>query len=211
MNKKSKAGGYRVGSGRPKGTGKYGEKTCPLRIPVSLLPEIEALVASKTSLNLSAHGLAETHLAIKPFNNVFPYPSKPMPSPRQAMPLYATRVAAGAPFPVDDYIDRHLDLNQHLIEHPTATFFVRAEGDSMINAGIHENDILIVDRSIKPTHGKIIIAVVNGDLTVKRLELAQNRLRLMPENPRYQPIEITEEIDFRIWGVVLHVIHSLSK
>jgi DNA polymerase V len=83
------------------------------------------------------------------------------------------------------------------------------EGDSMINAGIYENDILVVDRSIKPTDGKIVIAVVNGELTVKRLSDKPGRLCLLPENPRYNPIEITEEVELSIWGVVRHVLHSL--
>ncbi len=124
-------------------------------------------------------------------------------------PLYAARVAAGFPSPADDYIEGKLDLNQHLVKHPAATFFVRVEGDSMIGAGIHSGDILVVDRSLKPCHGKIVIAVLNGELTVKRLEQRKGILRLLPENNSYPAVEITAAMDFMIWGVVTNVIHSL--
>lgn len=125
------------------------------------------------------------------------------------LPLYSTRVPAGFPSPADDYIEAKLDLNEHLIKHPAATFFVRVEGNSMIGAGIHENDILIVDRSLKPTDGKVVIAVINGELTVKRLKLAQDKIFLIPENDFFTPIEINEEMDFTIWGVVTSVIHHV--
>ncbi len=204
MEKKSKAGGHRAGSGRPRGTGKYGERTCAIRVPVSLLPQVEALLACKMDPVVREKPVVfETR-----FDNVYAYPIK-QSLLSHAMPLYETRVAAGFPSPADDHIERHLDLNEHLVERPAATFFVRVEGDSMINAGIHENDILIVDRSIQATHGKVVIAVLNSELTVKRWELQQDRVRLIPANDRYRPIDITEEMDFRIWGVVVHVIHSL--
>ncbi len=128
---------------------------------------------------------------------------------RLPLPLYAARVAAGFPSPADDYIEGKLDLNQHLIKHPAATFFVRVEGDSMIGAGIHSGDILVVDRSLKPRHGKIVIAVLNGELTVKRLEQRKGVLRLLPENNSYPIVEITDAMDFTIWGVVTNVIHAL--
>lgn len=192
-----RSGGYRPGAGRPKGTGRYGEKTIPMRIPVSLISYVENLLAEK---NLCS------------FDNVYAYPKSSLQhfDKQKTIPFYATRVAAGAPLPVDDHVERYLDLNQHLIERPDATFFVRAEGESMINANIYENDILVVDRTIVPTNGKIIIAVVNGELTVKRLELQTDRIRLLPENPAYKPIHITEDTNFKIWGVVVHIIHSLS-
>lgn len=205
MKKKSGAGGYRTGSGRPQGTGKYGEKTCPVRVPISLLPKIKALLLQNNSLNspVLSHYRATSPLAtIKPATLA--------ETSGQTIPLYATRVAAGTPSPADEYIDQHLDVAQFLIKRPTSTFLVRAEGDSMINAGIQENDLLIVDRSLEPKSGKIIIAAVNGHLTVKRLQISNHKVHLMPENPRYMPIEINEDTDFRIWGVVIHVIHSLS-
>jgi len=191
MNKKSTAGGYRPGSGRPKGTGKYGERTYPVRVPLSMLSDVEALLAQKSNANIEEMPVPD---------NIYAFPT---------VPLYSSRVAAGSPTLADDHIDRHLDLNQYLVQRPAATFLVRAEGDSMINAGIYENDILVVDRSLEPTNGKIVIAVLNGQLTVKRFSLQAGKLFLMPENVRYQPIEITEAVDFQVWGVVLHVLHSL--
>jgi DNA polymerase V len=125
------------------------------------------------------------------------------------LPLYAARVAAGFPSPADDYIEGKLDLNQHLVKRPAATFFVRAEGDSMIGAGIHSGDILVVDRSLKPYDGKIVIAVLNGEFTVKRFERRGGALRLLPENDSYPAMEITGAMDFTIWGVVTNVIHPL--
>jgi len=123
--------------------------------------------------------------------------------------LYMIPVAAGFPSPVEDYIEGQLDLNQYLIKHPAATFFVRVAGDSMIGAGIHSTDILIVDRALEPKHGSIVIAVVNSELTVKRLHRTGNQLLLIAENDSYHPLEINEHTDFQIWGVVTNVIHSL--
>lgn len=125
-----------------------------------------------------------------------------------ALPLYSNTVQAGFPSPADDYIECRLDLNTHLIKHPAATFFVKARGDSMLNAGIQSGDILVVDRSLEATHGKIVIAALNGELTVKRLHRQHGTVRLMAENPAYQPIEITQELDMVIWGVVTYVIHE---
>ena len=118
-------------------------------------------------------------------------------------------ISAGFPSPAEDYIDNHLDLNEYLIKHPSATFFVRVEGDSMIKAGIHHGDILIVDRSLEPAHKKIIVAVINGELTVKRIHRTHDTLFLVPENDHFERIGITEEMDFQVWGVVTHVIHSI--
>lgn len=125
------------------------------------------------------------------------------------LPLYGCKVRAGFPSPADDYIESYLDLNSHLIQHPAATFFVRASGDSMTDVGIADGDLLVVDRSLSPTHGKIVIAAVNGELTVKRLSLLDGVTKLMPENEHYTPIVITEELDLVIWGVVVHNIRSV--
>jgi DNA polymerase V len=125
------------------------------------------------------------------------------------LPLFLARVSAGFPSPADDYLDGRLDLNQHLVKHPAATFFVRASGDSMIGAGIHSGDILVVDRSLEPGTNSVVIAVINGDLTVKRILRTGGKLYLAPENPRYRPIEIREGMEFEVWGVVTNVIHSL--
>lgn len=125
------------------------------------------------------------------------------------IPLYASTVRAGFPSPADDFIETYLDLNEYLIKHPAATFFVRASGDSMINAGIHSGDILVVDRSIEATPGHIVIAALNGELTVKRLARAQNRLQLVAENPEFAAIDINDDQQIVIWGVVTNVIHAV--
>jgi DNA polymerase V len=125
------------------------------------------------------------------------------------LPLYSNKVSAGFPSPADDHIEQQLDLNEHLIKNPSSTFFVRVSGESMKEVGIFPNDILIVDRSIKPINGKIVIAVIDGELTVKRLKKEKSALFLMPENKDFQPIAIKEMQDFSIWGVVTNVIHAL--
>jgi len=126
------------------------------------------------------------------------------------LPLYSSKVPAGFPSPADDHVEGTLDLNEHLIKHPAATFLVRATGQSMLNAGINENDILIVDRSLNAVHGKIVIAAVDGQLTVKRLHKDKaGQLFLMPDNPDFKPIKITEDNDVYIWGVVTNVIHHV--
>jgi DNA polymerase V len=124
-------------------------------------------------------------------------------------PLFLARVSAGFPSPADDYLEGRLDLNEHLVKHPAATFFVRAAGDSMIGAGIHSGDILVVDRSLDPGANSVVIAVINGDLTVKRILRTGGKLFLAPENPLYHAIEIREGMEFEVWGVVTSVIHSL--
>ncbi len=124
--------------------------------------------------------------------------------------FFTSRIEAGFPSPADDYLEGTLDLNEHLIRRPAATFFLRVSGDSMTGAGIYPGDILIVDRSLPPADGRIVIAVVDGELTVKRLSRRPGRIRLLPENPRYPPIDITAEQDLRVWGVVVHAVHSFA-
>tara|TARA_B100000003_G_scaffold161800_1_gene147599 strand:- start:921 stop:1343 length:423 start_codon:yes stop_codon:yes gene_type:complete len=123
--------------------------------------------------------------------------------------FYNCSVAAGFPSPADDYLEDKLDLNEYLIKHPAATFFVRVAGDSMINAGIYNNDIIIVDRSIKPKHGKIVVAALDGQMTIKRLYRRDDKIMLLPENELFKPIEILDSMDMVIWGVATNVIHSL--
>jgi DNA polymerase V len=123
--------------------------------------------------------------------------------------LFLVPVSAGFPSPADDYLEDKLDLNQHLIKHEAATFFVKVRGDSMIGAGIHSGDLLIVDRALEPTDNSVVIAVVNSELTVKRMFKRQGHLMLVPDNGNYQPLPITECMDFEIWGVVTHVIHAV--
>ena len=125
------------------------------------------------------------------------------------LPLFSGKVAAGFPSPADDYVEKTLDLNELLVQKPAATFFVRAQGESMLGAGIHPNDILVVDRSIEPVPGKIVICALNGELTVKRLERDNEQWKLKAENPEYPDIAIYEELEMVIWGVVTNVIHPL--
>lgn len=125
------------------------------------------------------------------------------------LPLYLAAVAAGFPSPADDFIDRSLDLNEHLVAHPAATFFVRVHGDSMQGAGIRSGDILVVDRALEPADNKVVVAALDGELTVKRIRAKNGRLFLAPENPAFPPIEVTPEASFEIWGIVTYVIHKL--
>ena len=119
-------------------------------------------------------------------------------------------VGTGFPSPADDFIESQLDLNDHLIKHPAATLCVRAKGDSMVNAGIYPGSILIVDRSLDPRQDAIVLAVLDGDFTVRRLRREKGRFILYPENPQYEPIEITAERDLSIWGVVVHAIRTFA-
>ena len=125
------------------------------------------------------------------------------------IPLIESAVPAGFPSIAEDYVDRALNVQELLIKHPAATFFVRVKGTSMINAGIQSNDILIVDRALTPIDNKIVVARIDGELTVKRLRIdANNKVLLVAESADYAPIEITSSMDFEIWGVVTFVIHQ---
>jgi len=134
---------------------------------------------------------------------------KPDRSTKRRQPLFMATVPAGFPSPAADYEEGKLDLNKHLIRNPAATFFVRVTGDSMLKAGIHSGDLLVVDRSIEPKDKKVVIAVVNGELTVKRIRIRKNRLTLEAENDAYQSQEISDQTEFEVWGVVTNVIHEL--
>lgn len=125
------------------------------------------------------------------------------------LPMYLESVSAGFPSPADDYIEGKLDLNDYLIRNPSSTFYVRVTGDSMIHAGIHSGDLLIVDRSITPKNNNIVIAVINGELLVKRIRIEKNKIQLVAENPKFKSININKEMNFEVWGVVTNVIHSL--
>ena len=125
------------------------------------------------------------------------------------LPFYRQTISAGFPSPAEDELEEKLDLHQMLVKRPASTFFLKVSGNSMKNAGIHDGDILVVDRSLAPAHGKVVIASLNGELTVKRLCIQGTRVRLVAENEAYPPIDITEEVDFRIWGIVTSSIHPL--
>jgi len=120
----------------------------------------------------------------------------------------STANASGFGAAADDYAERGIDLNEQLIRNKPATFFMRVSGNSMINAGIYDGDIVIVDRSIKPISGKIVIAVIDGEMLIRRYEKTMNSLRLIPETPKLSAIDVSEFMDFKIWGVVTCIIRT---
>ena len=120
-----------------------------------------------------------------------------------------TANATGFGAAADDYMERGIDLNEQLIRNKPATFFMRVSGSSMINAGIYDGDIVIVDRSIKPVNGKIVIAVIDGEMLIRRYEKTLNSLRLIPETAKLSPIDVSEFMDFKIWGVVSCIIRNV--
>ena len=179
-------GSKRVGPGRPKGTGKYREPTKPIRVPKSFIPTLEELLRHRKQAGQFYQADFQA----------------------RGIPLYGARIAAGSPSLSDDFIEEYVNFNSYLIQHPLSTFCVRVRGDSMRGAGIDENDILIVDQSLKAVHGTIVVVALDSDLTVKRLALESGKIALLPENPRYEPINIGPETHFKILGVAIHVIHS---
>ena len=235
LNKKRVAdsnghGGARSGAGRPKGQGRWGEPTVPVRVPQSRVAAVKAWLNVLPALNgndqkntneagvtpVSARTTIgpesispDTWSELLTASGLLPMQPSEAPS-ALSLPLFGYRIAAGFPSPADDYVEERIDLNRHLIRHKEATFFLRVQGDSMINAGIHDGDMLIVDRAIEPVSGKIVIAALDGELTVKRLSTRGGRVRLLPENPDYPVIEIGTEQELVIWGVVIHVIHAVG-
>ena len=124
------------------------------------------------------------------------------------IPLFSATVQAGFPSPADDHMDKALDLNEHLVTNPVATFFVKAKGDSMKDAGIQSGDIMIVDRSVSPKDKQIVVAMLDGEFTVKRLRRKKGQVFLVAENNAFPPMEITGDQELIIWGVVTYVIHQ---
>ena len=125
------------------------------------------------------------------------------------IPFYQSNVPAGFPSPAEDFMDLDLNLQAYLVQHPSATFCVRVTGDSMQNAGIFSGDVMVVDRALEPKNNTIVLAVLDGEFTVKRIQKRGGQLFLKPENETFKPIEITEEMDFKVWGVVTHIIHKV--
>lgn len=184
---KTTHGGARPGAGRPS---RHGPSKV-VRLPVSLIPAVESLLA----------GSPNPAGVLPPATN----------APILRLPLFGHKVRAGFPSPADDYVEAHLDLNEHLIEHKEATFFVQAAGDSMVGAGIQDGSLLVVDRALEAKHGDIVIAVIDGELTVKRLEMRRSRIRLIAENPAFAPIEFKDGQELTIWGVVTSIIQRLKR
>lgn len=210
-------GGAREGAGRKKGSGTFGESTKVMRVPESQVEPIKHWLkqqhllgkgASKTSPQISTGQVRvsplerwQTVLRSAPVKLFAPANDSYV-----GLPLYAHKVVAGFPSPADDYIEATLDLNEKLIRNKAATFLLVVEGDSMKKAGIKDGDILVVDRSIPPADGKIVIAALDGELTVKRLSMKSTGTWLVPENDDYPPIAVREEADIVIWGVVTATI-----
>lgn len=186
-------GGARPGAGRKPGSNAYGEPTTPVRIPVSQTPTVLAFLDAYRQETRASDPRALT--------------SNPPPMPLTA---YLSRVPAGFPSPAADYAEE-LDLNQHLIlqGHAESTFILRASGHSMIGAGIFDGDELLVDRSLTPKEGSVVIAIVNGDLTVKRLTFRQGQPVLQAENPHFADRTFAEGEELSVWGVVTRVLHRV--
>ena len=127
---------------------------------------------------------------------------------RFRIPLLNNSVSAGFPSPADDYTEENIDLNEHLISNPFSTFFLRVKGESMINAGIKDKDLIIVDKSLIAKPGDIVIAMIDGEFTIKRLSIKNDELYLKAENHNYPDFSFKNHIDVQIWGVVIYSIHS---
>jgi len=190
---KNQHGGKREGAGRKK---RFEEPITRLRVPQSCVPAINTL--------LEQYMNPDKNNAIA--GNILYPPSHPASLKR---PLFSSSVPAGFPSPADDYIEGQLDLNEYFIKHPAATFYVRVTGESMTGAGILPGDILIVDRSLNAAHDSIVIAVVDNELTVKRLYRKNGRIELRPENPAYPVVRPGQETELVIWGVVSGVTRKL--
>ena len=125
--------------------------------------------------------------------------------------MFGCPVPAGFPSPADDHFDGPFDLTKHLFRHPASTFLARVSGDSMIGAGIHPGDLVAVDRALRARHGSIVVAVVEGEQTLKRLQLRAGEPWLVAENARYPPLAVSRDTGLVVWGVVTHVIHALGE
>ena len=124
------------------------------------------------------------------------------------LPFVSNGISAGFPSPADDFLDINIDLNKHLIKNPSTTFYGRVSGDSMIEAGIHNGDLLIIDKSLEPLDNKIAVCFIDGEFTVKRIKIEKECIWLVAENKNYKPIKVTKDNDFIIWGMVTSVIKS---
>lgn len=126
------------------------------------------------------------------------------------IPYFVSDIPAGFPSPAEDYESSPLDLHKYLVKHPSSTFFIKVRGDSMQGAGIFSGDLLIVDKALNPQDGKIIVAILQGEFTVKRIRFRGDKIFLIAENPLYAPIEIQEDSEFQVWGIVTYVIHPCT-
>ena len=186
-----KRGGFRFGSGRKSGSGYFGEKTKVIRVPASRIIEIKKYIKSRYQTG-NTDTLMLPHLSPEKIHlNLFDY-----------------KVPAGFPSPADDHIEKALDLNEYLVTKKETTFFVKIKGDSMIDASIHDGDIVIVDRSKQAKIGDIVLASVDGEFTIKILAKHLSQPRLLPANEKFQPIVVNENMQFEIWGVITGAVRK---
>jgi len=186
-------GGSRPGAGRKPGTGPYGEATRVMRVPASRVAEIKAYLATPA----------------RPGLDQLDYLGTPHAGDGPRLPLYAARVPAGFPSPAEDYAEVRLDLNEYLVEHAGATFYLHVQGHSMTGAGILDGDVIAVDRALEARHGDIVLAVVDNALTVKELYQEAGEVRLLSHNPDFPPITFKPGQELSIWGVVKAVVRKL--
>ena len=189
----NKHGGVRLGAGRKKKLG-YGEPTKAIRVPESFIPVVKTMVQQRKE-------------AIAQLSQELLKPAEFLTE--VSRPIFSSQVSAGFPSPADDYIEGQLDLNELMISRPAATFYVRVTGESMKNAGILPGDILVVDKSKNPQHNSIVIAIIDNELTVKRLFKQGSTVQLMPENPDFAVMDFNNEMELTIWGVVTGVVRKL--
>ncbi|MEJ8673579.1 LexA family protein [Chromobacterium amazonense] len=196
IDKPNQHGGKRSGAGRKSAFG--GDKTVAVRVPEPLRGILQQWL--------------EDYRSWRTVNSeqAFDFRTLGAQLSELSLPLFAGSVPAGSPVAADDMKEADIDLNTHLVNRPGDTFMVRVKGDSMQGAGIHDGDLLLVERVSEPRNGKVVVAALNGELTVKRLERGPDGLRLLPENPAYQPITVPEDASFHIWGVVTNVIHKVD-
>ncbi|WP_439882308.1 LexA family protein [Pontibacter sp. MBLB2868] len=131
--------------------------------------------------------------------------------PGVEIPVYASYVSAGFPSPADDYLEDRIDLSKYLIQNPTSTFMMRVKGNSMMDAQINDGDMLVIDKALKPADGYPVVCFLDGEFTVKTFKLTDGKAYLVPANPAYKAIEITDEMDMRVWGVVVWILHKPTK
>ncbi len=125
------------------------------------------------------------------------------------IPFVKSGISAGFPSPADDFLDASIDLNKEIVKNPSSTFFGRVKGNSMVDAGLSNGDLLVIDKSLEPKEGKIAVCFIDGEFTIKRIKISKDCVYLMPANQDYKPIKVTSENDFLIWGIVTNVIKSV--
>lgn len=196
-----KIGGTREGAGRKIGTGKFGEPTSVLRVPSSQTSVIKDFLTAYKRKKLS-----------KDLDTISEFELPSLNSRVLNIPLYSSKVPAGFPSPAEEHVEKRLDPNDFLIDQEDATFFATIQGESMIDVGLLPGDKAVVDRSKTPLVGDIVVAMVNGEYTIKTLSRKKDGTpRLLPANEKFKPIEIEEGMDFEIWGVVIGSFRRFRK